>query len=627
MSIETNNNMHSSLENNGLPTPVSSSVISSGGQYRTAGQAMQPPILSPTSVSRPPVYMQVNPGQPMTPAPQGIPVSQPVLAPQMTAPAAQPVLAPQMAAPATQPVLAPTAETPASQDVSTPVLNPMQQSMPSYTPVLTPGSVTGSSASPVLTPGSVTGSSASPVLTPGSVTGSSASPVLTPASASSPVLAPVSTAPAFTSSAAVPAQSAASDTKQAKKAKKEKKSRKDATAKNVTMSRKRIAAVAVAFLVLGAGLSTCGALALGLRWADQVKSEAVSAAKKTAQKNSGSSSDSSKKQTTVVEGNREYAVINTSTIDTNELHTASEIYAANVNSTVGIATSVQYNYYGYDTTAAVAGSGFILTADGYIVTNYHVIEDGSDIKVTTFDNKTYDAEVVGYDAKNDLAVLKIDAEGLTPVILGSSDNLNVGDDVIAIGNPLGELTFSLTKGCVSALNRNVTLNDNLQMNLIQTDCAINSGNSGGALFNMYGEVIGITNAKYSNNGDAEASIESIGFAIPIDSVRNNINSIIEKGYAENPYIGVYAETVTDSNGYNADGGIGISDIVPGSPAERAGIKPGDVIVKINSSDVTDVSDLKKYINDVGVGGELELTIHRNGQIVEITVEVGDDQSS
>lgn len=612
MSIDTNNNIHSSLENNGLPTPVSSSVISSGGQYRTAGQAMQPPILSPTSVSRPPVYMQVNPGQPMTPAPQGTPVSQPVLAPQMTAPASQPVLAPQMtapaarpvlapqmAAPATQPVLAPTAETPASQAASTPVLNPMQQSMPSYTPVLTPGSVTGSSASPVLTP----------------------------ASASSPVLAPVSAAPSSTSSAAVPAQAAASDTKQAKKAKKEKKSRKDATAKNVTMSRKRIAAVAVAFLVLGAGLSTCGALALGLRWADQVKSEAVSAAKKTAQKNSGSSSDSSKKQTTVVEGNREYAVINTSTIDTNELHTASEIYAANVNSTVGIATSVQYNYYGYDTTAAVAGSGFILTADGYIVTNYHVIEDGSDIKVTTFDNKTYAAEVVGYDAKNDLAVLKIDAEGLTPVILGSSDNLNVGDDVIAIGNPLGELTFSLTKGCVSALNRNVTLNDNLQMNLIQTDCAINSGNSGGALFNMYGEVIGITNAKYSNNGDSEASIESIGFAIPIDSVRNNINSIIEKGYAENPYIGVYAETVTDSNGYNADGGIGISDIVPGSPAERAGIKPGDVIVKINSSDVTDVSDLKKYINDVGVGGELELTIHRNGQIVEITVEVGDDQSS
>ena len=557
--------------------------------------------------------MQVNPGQPMTPAPQGIPVSQPVLAPQMTAPAARPVLAPQMTAPATQPVLAPTVETPASQDVSTPVLNPMQQSMPSYTPVLTPGSVTGSSASPVLTPGSVTGSSASPVLTP--------------ASASSPVLAPVSTAPAFTSSAAVPAQSAASDTKQAKKAKKEKKSRKDATAKNVTMSRKRIAAVAVAFLVLGAGLSTCGALALGLRWADQVKSEAVSAAKKTAQKNSGSSSDSSKKQTTVVEGNREYAVINTSTIDTNELHTASEIYAANVNSTVGIATSVQYNYYGYDTTAAVAGSGFILTADGYIVTNYHVIEDGSDIKVTTFDNKTYDAEVVGYDAKNDLAVLKIDAEGLTPVILGSSDNLNVGDDVIAIGNPLGELTFSLTKGCVSALNRNVTLNENLQMNLIQTDCAINSGNSGGALFNMYGEVIGITNAKYSNNGDSEASIESIGFAIPIDSVRNNINSIIEKGYAENPYIGVYAETVTDSNGYGVDSGIGISDIVPGSPAERAGIKPGDVIAKINNSDVLDVMDLKTYINNAGVGGELELTIIRNGQIVEITVEVGDDQSS
>ena len=597
MSIDTNNNMHSSLDNNGLPTPVSSSVISSGGQYRTAGQAMQPPILSPTSVSRPPVYMQVNPGQPMTPAPQGTPVSQPVLAPQVAAPVVQPSLAP-------QPALAPKTEVSEAQ-ATAPASNPMQQALPSYTPVLTPESTSASSGAPALTP---------------------ATPVLAP---TSPVLAPASPA---SSSAAVSAQADSAATKKEKKEKKEKKHRekktgKDTSSTNVTMSRKRIAAVAVAFLVLGAGLSTCGALALGLRWADQVKSEAVSAAKKTAQKNSGSSSDSAKKQTTVVEGNREYAVINTSTIDTSELHTASEIYAANVNSTVGIATSVQYNYYGYDTTAAVSGSGFILTADGYIVTNYHVIEDGSDIKVTTFDNKTYDAEVVGYDAKNDLAVLKIDAEGLTPVILGSSDNLNVGDDVIAIGNPLGELTFSLTKGCVSALNRNVTLNDNLQMNLIQTDCAINSGNSGGALFNMYGEVIGITNAKYSNNGDTEASIESIGFAIPIDSVRNNINSIIEKGYAENPYIGVYAETVTDSNGYGVHSGIGISDIVPGSPAERAGIKPGDVIAKINNSDVLDVMDLKTYINNAGVGGELELTIIRNGQIVEITVEVGDDQSS
>ena len=204
--------------------------------------------------------------------------------------------------------------------------------------------------------------------------------------------------------------------------------------------------------------------------------------------------------------------------------------------------------------------------------------------------------------------------------------MNVGDEVIAIGNPLGELTFSLTKGCVSALNRTVTIN-NAHMNLIQTDCAINSGNSGGALFNMYGEVIGITNAKYSNNGGTEATIESIGFAIPINSVRDIIESIIEKGYAEKPFIGVYAETVTDQTDYDADSGIGIHDIMPDSPAEEAGIQPGDVIIKIDGKKVKDVAELKVNINRAGVGGKLTLTILRDGKEIEIVVDVAADQSS
>ena len=198
------------------------------------------------------------------------------------------------------------------------------------------------------------------------------------------------------------------------------------------------------------------------------------------------------------EGERQNTVLDVKEIDTSKVMTPAEIYASNVNSTVGITTSVTTNFFGYQTTSAASGSGFILTADGYIITNYHVIEDASSIKVTLYSGKTYDASLIGYDQSNDLAVIKIEAKDLTPVVLGNSNNMNVGDSVVAIGNPLGELTFSLTSGAVSALDREVTMSNGISMDLIQTDCAINSGNSGGALFNMYGEVIGITNAKYSS---------------------------------------------------------------------------------------------------------------------------------
>ena len=271
-------------------------------------------------------------------------------------------------------------------------------------------------------------------------------------------------------------------------------------------------------------------------------------------------------------------------------------------------------------------NGFILTDDGFIVTNHHVIKDAKEVKVTTYDNKVYPAEVIGYDEDNDIAVLKIDAKDLTPVVLGDSDTLNVGEDVVAIGNPLGELSFSLTKGCVSALNRTITI-DNKPMSLIQTDCAINSGNSGGALFNMYGEVIGITSAKYSNNGGTDAAIESIGFAIPINTVRGMIESIIEKGYAAKPYIGVYAETVTPNSGYSANSGIGIHDIIPGSPAERVDIRKGDVIIKIDGKYVTDIAELKSNIARAGIGGKLELTILRDGKELTIEVDVEENKTS
>ena len=202
---------------------------------------------------------------------------------------------------------------------------------------------------------------------------------------------------------------------------------------------------------------------------------------------------------TILEGERPQTIIDIQNIDTDKLMTPAEVYAANVNSTVGITTSITTNYWGFQSTAAASGSGFILSSDGYILTNYHVIEGSSAITVSLYDGTSYDAALIGYDESNDIAVLKVEATNLPPVVLGDSDNLNVGDSVVAIGNPLGELTFSLTVGAISAKDRQITMSSGVTMNLLQTDCAINSGNSGGALFNLYGEVIGITNAKYSSS--------------------------------------------------------------------------------------------------------------------------------
>lgn len=314
------------------------------------------------------------------------------------------------------------------------------------------------------------------------------------------------------------------------------------------------------------------------------------------------------------------------TIDTSKELTASEIYSANVNSTVGIQTSVNTNYFGYQTQAAASGSGFILSSDGYIITNYHVVEDANSIKVTTYDNNSYDAELVGYDESNDVAVLKINAKGLTPVILGDSDDMQVGDDVVAIGNPLGELTFSLTSGTVSALNRQITIN-NQAMNLIQTDCAINSGNSGGALFNSHGEVIGITNAKYSSSGSqSTASIDNIGFAIPINMVRNIVTSIIDNGYIEKPYIGITCYTLTNDyrNSSSAAGttGVVVQDVEKGGPAEEAGISSGDVISEIDGTKITSTSELTSLLSQHKEGDVITLTVYRDGETLKIKVTLG-----
>ncbi len=325
----------------------------------------------------------------------------------------------------------------------------------------------------------------------------------------------------------------------------------------------------------------------------------------------------------MLQGQRESSVIEMVSIDTSRQMTPAQVYAANVNSTVGITTSVTTNFWGFQSTSAASGSGFIISDDGYILTNFHVIEDSDSISVSMYNGESYDATLIGYDESNDIAVLKIDAEGLASVVLGDSDNLNVGDSVVAIGNPLGELTFTLTSGAISAKDREVTLSSSVTMNLLQTDCAINSGNSGGALFNLYGEVIGVTNAKYSSSSSSEASIDNIGFAIPINSIMNIVTSIIEKGYISKPYVGISVLDVSaETQQYGIPAGAAVQSVVENSPAQQAGLQRGDVITSVDGTAMTS-NELVSYVSKASIGQQIVLGIYRQGQTLEITVDVGE----
>ena len=364
----------------------------------------------------------------------------------------------------------------------------------------------------------------------------------------------------------------------------------------------RICALALVFALLGGALG-----AGGVMWYESSR---------------GQTGTVSKNETAMLQGIRESSVLNTVTVDTGKEMTAAEVYAANVNSTVGITTSITTNYWGFQTTSAAAGSGFILTEDGYILTNYHVVENSNSITVAMYNGDTYDATLIGYDESNDVAVLKVDAEGLSPVVLGDSDNLNVGDSVVAIGNPLGELTFSLTAGLVSAKDREVTLSNSLTMDLIQTDCAINSGNSGGALFNLYGEVIGITNAKYSSSSSSSASIDNIGFAIPIDTAKPIIDELIEKGYVSGrPAIGIDGETLpaTYRIYYRLPEGIYVTRVYASSDAAAKGISEGDIITAINGVSVTTMEQLNRVKNQFTAGQTITLTIYRGGVSSDVEI--------
>lgn len=315
-------------------------------------------------------------------------------------------------------------------------------------------------------------------------------------------------------------------------------------------------------------------------------------------------------------------------VEESKLLTAAQVFKQNVDSTVGITTSVTVtNFWGYTTTSPASGSGLILTEDGYILTNYHVIEDSDSVTVSTYSGESYEAAIVGFDKSSDVAVLKIEAEGLKPAVLGKSGELSVGDYVVAIGNPLGELTFTMTQGIVSALDRTVTLSNGVNMKLIQTDCAINSGNSGGALFNLYGEVIGITNAKFSSSSSG-ASIDNIGFAIPIDKAKPIIESIIEKGYVSKPYIGVSILAVSEeTQAFGLPAGIAVQEVVEGGPADLAGIQVYDIITAVNGAAVTENIELTEAVSRCLPGDTILFEVYRQGETLEIAVTVGENIST
>lgn len=292
----------------------------------------------------------------------------------------------------------------------------------------------------------------------------------------------------------------------------------------------------------------------------------------------------------------------------------SELYEKCSPSIVGIEGFTSEDSIGYNW-----GTGIILSEDGLILTNTHVINGSETAKVVLSNDEEYDALLVGADSISDIAILKIDAQGLTPAEIGDSSALTVGTRVAAIGNPLGsEFRQTLTDGIVSAIERGITYNGR-SMNLIQTNTALNEGNSGGALFNMYGQVIGVTNMKMMSS---YSSIEGIGFAIPSSTVKSVVDSIIKYGEVRGrPSIGITVGTIPEniSEYYDIPGGVYISGVSEGSSPEEEGIVPGDILIAVNGEPVSNANEVNDIKNACLVGDTLDLTIWRDGEELEITI--------
>lgn len=306
------------------------------------------------------------------------------------------------------------------------------------------------------------------------------------------------------------------------------------------------------------------------------------------------------------------------------LMSPSQIYDRACSQVVGITTEVTFtNFFGMTSSSAVSGSGFIISEDGYVLTNYHVIEyahkGDTTATVMTHDGTRYDATIVGVEESNDVAVLKIDATGLTPVTIGNSDALSVGDAVYPVGNPLGELEFSMSSGHISALDRYITTDESGEsINMFQMDAAVNAGNSGGPVFNSRGEVVGIVTAKYSDTG-----VEGLGFAIPINDAGRIAEDLITKGYVTGKaHMGVQIDqryNETYSQYYGLPMGAYVYYVEKDSCAEKAGIAAGDIITSVDGKTVENYSELSHTIRQFHAGDTVDIVLHRAGKEMTVTI--------
>lgn len=308
----------------------------------------------------------------------------------------------------------------------------------------------------------------------------------------------------------------------------------------------------------------------------------------------------------------------------------SQIYDDACRSVVGITSEITYtNFFGMRSSSAVSGTGFVISTDGYLITNYHVIEaaylNHSSISAVFHDGSSYAAKLVGADSEGDIAVLKIEAEACVPAPLGDSSDILVGDEVFAVGNPLGELSFTMTSGRVSALDRSIsTDNNSVPINMFQIDAPVNSGNSGGPLYNARGEVIGVITAKYSSS-----SIEGIGFAIPINQVQSVASDLITKGYVTGkPFLGVMIDqryTGTYSYYYGLPMGAYVNSVERGSCAELSGIRPGDIITSIADTAISGSADLQTILSRFRAGDSLNVTVFHGGAEQTFSITLDENQ--
>ncbi len=304
---------------------------------------------------------------------------------------------------------------------------------------------------------------------------------------------------------------------------------------------------------------------------------------------------------------------------------AAEVYDLACRQVVNVSVELMtYDMFGNQTPSVVSGSGFFISEDGYILTNYHVVEkavkNGLNVTISTHDASVYVGKIVGTEEDEDLAVIKIEQDGIEPVVFGDSDSMNVGDSVYAVGNPYGMLEFTMTTGHISALNRQIAAEETeTALRMFQIDAAVYSGNSGGPVYDTRGRVVGVVTAKYASS----SSMEGIGFALPINDVVPVVSELVDKGYVsgkaslgvsfDNRYNTVY------SRYYRLPEGAFVSSVEKGSCAEAAGILPGDILMQIGEYHIEDYADVPSALRHFSAGDTTEVSVYREAQILTLSV--------